>query len=151
MDLHAEDPFAICFEHASGATAERFQNPLYKATEPLISRKFGRSVRTVKEFGQSIVSRAVENRNSSGIEKEGEESMDMISGSLINSLLDSIDDHQIVADAALNYLSAGMICCFYFSSKARLTIRRAGHHRTRSDMDILHVDETSRSCRKYSE
>jgi len=31
----------------------------------------------------------------------------VVEGSLINSLLDSINDHQMVADAALNYLSAG--------------------------------------------
>lgn len=60
----------------------------------------------MKDFGNVIVTNAVHARQV-GKSVKPSESLDSISGSLVNSLLDSIDDEQMVADAALNYLSAG--------------------------------------------
>jgi hypothetical protein len=78
-------------------------------TEIFFGGKFRESVGRVKTFGSMIVSNAIQTRNS----KERATSLDTsngdLSGSLINSLLDSIDDHKMVADAALNYLSAGKL------------------------------------------
>lgn len=102
MDMHANDSFSQAFEYASGATGKRFQNPLWQATEAFFGRKFRKAVTEVKEFGRKIVIASVE----PDILLDGSE-LDGTSGSLIRSLLDSIDDHQMVADAALNYLSAG--------------------------------------------
>jgi hypothetical protein len=65
-------------------------------------------VAEVKAFGSMIVSNAIQAKKSKEETKLGPSSGN-ISGSLINSLLDSIDDHQMVADAALNYLSAGKV------------------------------------------
>jgi cytochrome P450 len=67
---------------------------------------FRDSVAKVKAFGTMLVQNAVHSRLN---KSEDASSFGGISGSLINSLLDSIDDQQMVADAALNYLSAGKI------------------------------------------
>lgn len=119
MEMHTSDPFTTAFDFASGATAERFQNPLWFLTELATGRRFRRSVETVKSFGQKIVASAVADRHGSrrstpgdprtlsGSDSNAAEKLDQISGTLIHSFLDTIADHQVVADAALNYLSAG--------------------------------------------
>lgn len=108
MDMRSGDPFSLAFEYASGATGERFQNPLWPVTEIILGGRFRSSIAKVKVFGADIVSNAVKARQEKSQGHDEQNAMDSISGSLINSLLDSIDDHQMVADAALNYLSAGM-------------------------------------------
>jgi hypothetical protein len=75
----------------------------------LLGGEFKRAVAEVKAFGSMIVSNAIESKQSKETETKLNSSTSDISGSLINSLLDSIDDHQMVADAALNYLSAGKL------------------------------------------
>lgn len=113
MDMQTGDDFTEAFEYASGATAERFQNPLWFVTEVFTGAKLRRSIRTIKDYGRSIVTRAIAERDSTGKhapdgEQQGEDGKtDQMSGSLINSLLDSIKDETLVADSALNYLSAG--------------------------------------------
>ncbi|TGO26222.1 hypothetical protein BPAE_0064g00380 [Botrytis paeoniae] len=107
MDMRSGDPFSLAFEYASGATGERFQNPLWPVTEMVFGGRFRSSIAKVKAFGTEIVSNAVRARQEKSQVNNEQNSLDSISGSLINSLLDSIDDHQMVADAALNYLSAG--------------------------------------------
>jgi len=113
MDMHAADSFSMSFDYASGATGERFQNPLWPVTEALFGRGFRDAIREVKAFGKAIVTNAVKSReklnsadNSNSPGNSGKD-FEAISGSLINSLLDSIGDQEMVADAALNYLSAG--------------------------------------------
>ncbi|OHW96015.1 cytochrome p450 [Colletotrichum incanum] len=113
MEMHAEDEFGLAFDYASGATAERFQNPLWFVTELLTGARLRKSISVVKSFGKSIVSSAIEDRKTrTETEKQvpkdtNKDRLDHISGSLIQSFLDSIGDEQLVADAALNYLSAG--------------------------------------------
>jgi hypothetical protein len=120
MDVHNSDPFSVSFDYASGKTGERFQNPLWQITEIFLGSRFRESVAKVKAFGSEIVFKAVKARQGTGQETETSDEVSKtfegISGSLINSLLDSIDDHQMVADAALNYLSAGkyMLSFIYF-------------------------------------
>lgn len=110
MEMHADDDFTVAFDYASGATAGRVQNPLWPITEIVLGAKMRKSVAIVKAFGKRIVDSAVEDREKgvkySPAADENEKLNDM-SGSLIQSLLDSIGDRQMVADAALNYLSAG--------------------------------------------
>lgn len=105
MEMHADDEFTVAFEHASGAIAERFQNPLWFLTERAFGRRLGRSLAVVKSYGQRIVASAVAERS----EKEDacEDKLYETSGSLIRSLLDALEDQDLVADAALNFLSAG--------------------------------------------
>jgi len=118
MDVHNSDPFSMSFDFASGKICERFQNPLWQVTEIFFGSQFRQSIAKVKAFGSEIVSKAVISRQN---KEEGKSSangnsatFEGMSGSLINSLLDSIDDHQMVADAALNYLSAGMLYYLLF-------------------------------------
>jgi len=112
MDMHADDEFSKSFDYASGGTAERFQNPLWPITELFFGAKLRRSIGIVKEFGRSIVASAVEDRKTQEARDDGvlmpeESKLDQISGSLIQSLLDAIGNQEMVADAALTYLSAG--------------------------------------------
>ncbi|KAK0668467.1 cytochrome P450, partial [Cercophora samala] len=120
MEMHFSSPFSSSFDHASGCTAQRFQNPLYPLTEFFFGHKFRKSVSVVKKFGLEIVSRAMEEdakkaapvsaSSSSPSEPPppSTEQLDSISGSLIHSLLSAIPDSpETVADAALTYLSAG--------------------------------------------
>jgi len=102
----------MSFDYASGKTGERFQNPLWQITEIFFGKRFKDSVAKVKAFGNVIVTNAVKSRQAKGsasaaVSSKDDKTFDAISGSLINSLLDSIDNPQMVADAALNYLSAG--------------------------------------------
>lgn len=113
MDMQTGDDFTEAFEYASGATAERFQNPLWFVTELVTGAKLRRSIRIIKDYGKTIVALAIAERR----EKVGNSVQEgdarvvaeagKMSGSLINSLLDSIKDESLVADSALNYLSAG--------------------------------------------
>ena len=109
MEMHADDEFTLAFDHASGGTAERIQNPLWYITEIFFGAKLRKSIAIVKAYGQQIVSNAVKDREiGKAVASDGSENkLDEISGSLIQSLLDSIGDEKMVADAALNYLSAG--------------------------------------------
>jgi hypothetical protein len=112
MDIHDTDQFSVSFEYASGKTGERFQNPLWPITETFLGKKFRDSVAKVKDFGSVIVRSAAQSRQTKEHHKSmlqsSSKTFEGISGSLINSLLDSIDEPQVVADAALNYLSAGI-------------------------------------------
>ena len=109
MDMPASLPFSKSFDFASGATAERFQNPFWKLKEFFVGAPLRRAVFDIKVFGHRIVSAAVQKRQ----EERGSSTYnsvkdaDPLRNNLINSLLDNIDDHQMVADAAMNYLSAG--------------------------------------------
>lgn len=69
--------------------------------------KFRDSVARVNAFGTMLVQNAVHSRLNKS--EDNASSFGGMSGSLINSLLDSIDDQKMVADAALNYLSAGKL------------------------------------------
>lgn len=109
MDMPASLPFSKSFDLASGATGERFQNPFWKLKEFVFGAPLRKAVSEVKTFGISIVSAAIQKRkNEDGASKNDiVKDSDPLQNNLINSLLDHIDDHQIVADAAMNYLSAG--------------------------------------------
>lgn len=114
MEMHADDDFTLAFDYASGATAERVQNPLWRVTEIFLGARLRKSIVTVKTYGKQIVDTAIQKRERGAKDVAGppnapggDEKLDKISGSLIQSLLDSIGDREMVADAALNYLSAG--------------------------------------------
>ena len=111
MEMHADDEFTVAFDYASGGTAERIQNPLWYITEIFSGVKLRKSIAIVKAYGQQIVSNAVKDRQQGKSRSltASENKLDEISGSLIQSLLDSIGDESMVADSALNYLSAGKL------------------------------------------
>lgn len=137
MDLRADHPFTVAFEYASGRTAERFQNPLWRFTELFTGRRLRADIHRVKCLGRAIVNmaevrkvmpakvlrRAVVRRvgpdgkwgdaetiswQPEDREREAHDNrLDAVSGSLIDSLLKAIPSTDLVADAALNYLTAG--------------------------------------------
>lgn len=130
MEISPNLPFSQAFDFASEAVAERFQNPFWKLKEFFVGSQLRRAIKEVKKFGRRIVSVAALQREAKrrGMTTCQEEKFidEDINGTnklrtanarsspinesenLINSLLDHIDDQQIVADAAMNYLSAGL-------------------------------------------
>ena len=111
MDMPSTLPFSEAFDFASGATGERFQNPFWKVKEFAFGRPFREAVSEVRKFGAQIVSEAVRIRRDDAVQmaREKSDTVRPLQNNLIDSLLDHINDHQIVADAAMNYLSAGML------------------------------------------
>ena len=107
MDIPASLPFSQAFGFASGAIGDRFQNPFYKIKELISGAPFRKAVLEVKTFGDSIVSKAVRMRKAANETKTGPRTRVPLQSNLIDSLLDHIEDHRVVADAAMNYLSAG--------------------------------------------
>lgn len=106
--MPASLPFSKSFDFASGATGERFQNPFWKLKEFVFGTRFRRAVSEVKNFGDQIVAATVHKRETAAAAASLKR-MDPLQNNLINSLLDHIQDRRVVADAAMNYLSAGMM------------------------------------------
>jgi cytochrome P450 len=109
MPLTASHPFSKAFDSASANIASRFQNPLYPLTELLNGSPFRTAVSTVKSFGLSIVSSAKRRRGALAFNS-------LVDGSpeappfntLIDSLIEALpNDPSLIADAAMNFLSAG--------------------------------------------
>ncbi|KAF3761575.1 cytochrome P450 [Cryphonectria parasitica EP155] len=157
MEMHADDEFSVAFDYASGVCAERVQNPLWQVTEVFFGSRMKKSVAIVGAFGKRIVDSAIEDRKrglvggvpaeAPGAAASGNEKLDEISGSLIQSLLDSIGDQRMVADAALNYLSAGRDTT---AQALTWTFHLLMHHRyayakIRSEVQSLLDDDSSSS------
>lgn len=106
MDIDASSPFSKAFDYASDQVGLRFQNPLYFITEIFTGGEFHDALSEVKTFGKQIVRNAKQRRGhqafTSLIENEEPEF-----GSLIDSLMETFSNPTIVADSALNFLSAG--------------------------------------------
>ena len=147
MDMHGSLPFSQAFDFASGAIGERFQNPFWKLKELLLGAPLRKAVFEVKSFGNAIVSAAVQKRQHGNV--DGKESringFDSLRTNLINSLLESIEDHQVVADAAVNYLSAGERLSSVSSRPHSLTLDRSRHDRTVSNLDLIPPDAPTKS------
>ena len=115
MDMPSSLPFSQAFDYASGQVGERFQNPFWKIKERIFGAKMRSAVKEVKRFGDEIVAAAVERRKEQGTEpNKDQEKNDMADreqrqghNPLIDSLLDHLPSPTIVADAAMNFLSAG--------------------------------------------
>ncbi|EXJ88212.1 hypothetical protein A1O1_05142 [Capronia coronata CBS 617.96] len=112
MEISASSPFSKAFDHASGHIGIRFQNPLYWLTELFTGAEFRASLAEVKRFGRQIVANARKRRARAAFESlitndqtPSEEASAF--GSLIDSLIEAFAAPQVVADAALNFLSAG--------------------------------------------
>ncbi|KAI9654463.1 MAG: hypothetical protein M1829_000919 [Trizodia sp. TS-e1964] len=107
MDIRGSESFCTSFDFASGAIGERFQNPLWRLTELFTGRRLRLAISAVKKFGHAIVSNAVQRR------KKAPGSSDALFGgkpndrNLMDHLIDGIADPLVIADASLNFLSAG--------------------------------------------
>ena len=117
MEMSSEHPFSLAFDHASNHIGLRFQNPLYKLKEIFTGSDFRASLDKVKRFGWQIVINAQKRRSKAAFESlitqsDSEQSNSGTGnasgfGTLIDSLMDAFPNPTIVADAALNFLSAG--------------------------------------------
>ncbi|KAF3931550.1 hypothetical protein ABW19_dt0208118 [Dactylella cylindrospora] len=108
MDLSNSHPFSAAFDYASDLTGLRFQNPLWKLNYYLFGHKFRKAVSIVKSFGTEIVRLAVCRREKNKDERElTKDSPAEEGGDLVNMLLDAVPEHHVVADSAINFLSAG--------------------------------------------
>lgn len=106
MEMSATDDFTRSFEYVNDRTTLRFQNPLWRVREFLMDFELRRSIKTVKTYGERIVKTAVEKREKGGFNIT-DEKLKGIQGSLILALLDTLKEHNLVADSALNYLTGG--------------------------------------------
>ncbi|EHY59402.1 hypothetical protein HRR83_001322 [Exophiala dermatitidis] len=113
MEISASSPFSKAFDHASDRIGLRFQNPLWRLTEFFWGgTELRASLAEVKRFGRQIVANARKRRSRAAFESlvtDDETLIDDSSmfGSLIDSLIEAFAQPQVVADAALNFLSAG--------------------------------------------
>ncbi|KIV89746.1 hypothetical protein PV10_07126 [Exophiala mesophila] len=115
MEIPPDHPFSVAFDHASNNIGLRFQNPLWRLTEIFTGGAFRASLREVKQFGRHIILNARKRRARTAFESliteaDGGPPGDGLGsgfGTLIDSLIESFPNPTIVADAALNFLSAG--------------------------------------------
>ncbi|KAL8828759.1 MAG: hypothetical protein Q9170_006460 [Blastenia crenularia] len=106
--MPASLPFSKAFDFASGAIGDRFQNPFWKIKEFILGATLRRAFLEVKRFGNDIVSSTVARREKADATTDKSvKDVNPLQTNLIDSLLDHMTDHQVVADAAMNYLSAG--------------------------------------------
>ena len=107
MDLSNSHPFSAAFDYASDLTGLRFQNPLWKLNYYLFGQEFRKAVSVVKSFGNEIVRLAVCRRENSGTSIDKDTELTEDGGDLVDMLLDAVPEHHVVADSAINFLSAG--------------------------------------------
>lgn len=136
MDMPASLPFSKAFDFASGAIGDRFQNPFWKAKEFVCGGPLRRAVFEVKRFGDAIVATAVEKR-AHKVSAQELKAANPLRNNLIDSLLDHIEDHRVVADAAMNYLSAGIWITKNFLFYPANVDTRKRHNCSILDMDLL--------------
>ncbi|KAF3922723.1 hypothetical protein ABW21_db0206383 [Orbilia brochopaga] len=105
MDLSNSHPFSAAFDYASDLTGLRFQNPLWKLNYYLFGHKFRQAVSIVKSFGNEIVRLAVCRRDQKTPNADTPD--DDSGGDLVDMLLDAVAEPHVVADSAINFLSAG--------------------------------------------
>lgn len=141
-EMHVDDQFTKAFDHASSEIAKRFQNPLWGLTELVTGAKLRESVQVMKEYGQRLVTYA-----EGGLESS-KDAKDDKPPTLIHTLLEHLDDRSLVADSALNYLSAGkdtiaqaLAWTFYLLVKHKDVSERIFHLvKTDSSVAISHED-----------
>ena len=163
--MHGSLPFSKAFDLASGAIGDRFTNPFWKIKEFLFGTQLRTAVREVKTFGRMIVSDSITKRESERPidNKASDNIVGLLQINLINALLDNIDDHQVIADAAMNFLSAGKVShpSYYliFDTLPRTLTRKAKilnqfflrkrHNRPILNLDFLPPLPSSIHCPKY--
>lgn len=106
IQLDSSHPFTKAFDYASDQIGRRFQNPLYPVTEFLFGNQLYDALDEVRRFGRNIVTKAKKQRSLEAFESlltNDEPTFD----TLIDALVETFRDPQIVADSALNFLSAG--------------------------------------------
>ncbi len=104
--------FSAPFSRASEITSARFFNPVYRLTEKLTpsGRRFGDDVREVKKFGKELVGEMIVKVEDEEVGNQEEEDGDM-RGLLLKELIKAHGgddgDKGFLADACMNFLTAG--------------------------------------------
>lgn len=104
--MDASDSFSKAFDLASDCIGRRFQNPLYPLTE-LFNGELHAAFEEVRSFGQKIVAKAKRTRSLAAFESLIDDTEPTFDTTLINLLIESLGDEDLVAEASLNFLSAG--------------------------------------------
>ncbi|KAF4978967.1 hypothetical protein FDECE_18134, partial [Fusarium decemcellulare] len=145
VEMHAQDDFTQEFDYASGEIAKRFQNPLWRLTELVTGMRLRKSVSQMKAYGQKLVNDAVTRR----------ECADDKSPTLIDTLLDHLGDRALVADSALNYLSAGkdtiaqaLTWAFYLLSKHKDVSERV-YSLVKSTSTVIRHEDLTPEARNF--
>ncbi|MCJ1478161.1 hypothetical protein MMC13_006837 [Lambiella insularis] len=113
MDMHGGLPFSKAFDYASGETTNRFTNPFWKVKEFFSGSRLRTAIADVRAFGRTVVTEAAAKRSTQKCEEGMLDDTAYLSAppalqtNLINSLLDHLPTSELVADAAMNFLSAG--------------------------------------------
>ncbi|KIX02694.1 uncharacterized protein Z518_08636 [Rhinocladiella mackenziei CBS 650.93] len=111
MEIDASSPFGKAFDHASSQIGLRFQNPLYRLTELVTGSEFRASLFEVKRFGRQMVANSRKRRSHAAFESlitnDDDDAYASQFTTLIDSLIEALAEPQAIADAALNFLSAG--------------------------------------------
>lgn len=100
--MYGSLPFSKAFDFASGETTSRFTNPFWKIKEFFLGRNLRRAIAEVHSYGRTVVAEAVRKRSAKSTEEHSP-----LQSNLIDSLLDHLPSEALVADAAMNFLSAG--------------------------------------------
>jgi hypothetical protein len=104
--------FSIPFSRASDITSARFFNPFYRFTERVTprGRKFHNDVKEVKKFGRELVREMIGKVEDMEIGETPEEDGDT-RGLLLKELIKAhggeSGDEEFLADACMNFLTAG--------------------------------------------
>jgi cytochrome P450 len=124
MDMHGSLPFSKAFDYASGETTNRFTNPLWKVKEFFFGKALREAVVEVHRFSHEVVAEAVRRHSEEKAEQlnmknekssvngttrdsADEKKPSGLESNLIDSLLENLPNPDLVADAAMNFLSAG--------------------------------------------
>ena len=73
----------------------------------LFNSKFHKALAEVRSFGQKIVSNAKRARSRAAFDSLMDNSEPVFENTLVNHLIESLGDEELVAEASLNFLSAG--------------------------------------------
>lgn len=109
MDMDGSLPFSKAFGYASEAISNRFTNPFWKLKEFFCGTRLRQSIHEVQAYGRIVVAAAVKRRRErkNRLREVSANEVDNSQNHLIDCLLDDITDQQLIADAAMNFLSAG--------------------------------------------
>ncbi|VUC21084.1 unnamed protein product [Clonostachys rosea] len=105
VELQSQDSFTQAFDYSASVVSERFQNPLWRFTELFSGFRFQRALKLIKTRGVQLVSHSL-------LAKESDmcfDSSDLrrASQGFLKGLRKALGNDDLVAESALNFLSAG--------------------------------------------
>ncbi|CAG9956867.1 unnamed protein product [Clonostachys rosea f. rosea IK726] len=105
VELQSQDSFTQAFDYSAGVVSERFQNPLWRLTEVFSSSRFQRALKLIKTRGAQLVSHSLLAKDSDPC--FGSTDLRRASQGFLQGLRKALGSDDLVAESALNFLSAG--------------------------------------------